>query len=90
MAWDPWAGGPLRVPSHVSAGNVNGIISLSGVFLVLLFFHPSGLEGNVIIPDTLEVQLSLIDEYRAMGNMGPKGLGVGLQGCTTLGVPVTS
>ena len=51
VACAPQAGGPLRVHSHVSTGTVSGIISLSGIsLLVLLFFHPSGLEENVTIP----------------------------------------
>ena len=35
---------------------------------------------------SLKVQFSLIDEYLAMGTVGPKGFGVSLQGFTTRGV----
>ena len=37
-------------------------------------------------PDNLKVQPLLIDKYVAIGTVGPKGLGVDLHGCTTLGV----
>ena len=36
-------------------------------------------------PDSLKLQLSLIGKYLAMETMGPKGLGIDLQDCTTLG-----
>ena len=50
MKWLVLLDGPLRVHSHVSKGLLVGIISPSGTFLVvLLLFHPAGLEGNVII-----------------------------------------
>ena len=45
------------------------------MFLFCLFF-----------PDSLKVQFSLIDEYLAMGTMGPKGFRVSLQGLATKGV----
>ena len=37
-------------------------------------------------PDNLKVQPLLIDKHVAIGTVGPKGLGVDLHSCTTLGV----
>ena len=37
-------------------------------------------------PDNVKVLHILIDKYIAIGNLGPKGLGVDLHSCTTLGV----
>ena len=37
-------------------------------------------------PENLKVQPYLIDKYVAIGTVGPKGLGVDLHSCTTLGV----
>uniref|UniRef100_A0A4W2BPF8 Peptidase A1 domain-containing protein n=1 Tax=Bos indicus x Bos taurus TaxID=30522 RepID=A0A4W2BPF8_BOBOX len=37
-------------------------------------------------PDNLKVQPLLIDKYITIGTVGPKGLGVDLHSCTTLGV----
>ena len=52
VAWTPRAGSSLRVHGHVSAGTISDIIPFFLLFfiLVLLFFHLSGLEGNVITP----------------------------------------
>ena len=51
VAWAPWAGGPLRVCSHVHTGTVSGITSLSG------------LGGNMqLFFDSFKVQPSLIDK----------------------------
>ena len=35
VAWAPWAGGPLRVHSHISMGTISSIISFSGIFFPL-------------------------------------------------------
>ena len=42
--------------------------------------------GMEYFPDNLKVQPLLIDKYIAIGTVGPKGLGVDLHSCTTLGV----
>ena len=42
--------------------------------------------GMEYFPDNLKVQPLLIDKYVAIGTVGPKGLGVDLHSCTTLGV----
>ena len=42
--------------------------------------------GKEYFPDSLKVQLLLIDKYLAIGTVGPKGHGIELHGCTTLGV----
>ena len=42
--------------------------------------------GMEYFPDSLKVQLLLIDKYFAIGTVDPKGLSVHLHGCTTLGV----
>ena len=42
--------------------------------------------GMEYFPDNLKVQPLLIDKYFAIGTVGPKGLGVDLHSCTTLGV----
>jgi len=41
--------------------------------------------GKEYFPDSLKVQLLLIDKYLAIGTVGPKGHGIELHGCTTLG-----
>lgn len=51
VAWTPRAGSSLRVHGHVSEGTISDIVPFLFLFiLVLLFFHLSGLEGNVITP----------------------------------------
>ena len=42
--------------------------------------------GMEYFPDNLKVQPLLIDKYFAIGTVGPKGLGVDLHSCTTLGL----
>ena len=42
--------------------------------------------GMYYFPDSLKVQPLLIDKYLVLGSVDPKGLGVDLHGCTTLGV----
>ena len=67
-------------------GTVRIIIFLSWIFLFIwLFFHLSGLDGNEYFPDSLEIQPLLTDKYLDLGTVDPKGLGVDLLGCTTLG-----
>ena len=56
--------------SQVSMRTVSDIISLSGISLVILLsFHPSELEENVI-PWQSKDQLSPIDENLVMGSVG--------------------
>ena len=89
VACAAWAGGPPGVHSQVSMGTVSGIISLSGISLVILLsLHPSGLEEKVILWQSKD-QLSPIDENLVMGTEGQKRPEVGLQGCIALGMPVT-
>ena len=51
VACVPWAGGLLRLQSHLSMETVSHIIFLSVIFLFIrLFFYLSGLEHNGIFP----------------------------------------